>query len=66
MSDLFDILNEKQEQNKAQISNTYDILLDTLEDIKNIAFNDLTNGNISIIPFGDFLSLNVSITTAIP
>lgn len=56
LSDLFDILNEKQEQNKAQISNTYDILLDTLDGIKNIAFNDLTNGDISIIPFGDFIT----------
>ena len=56
LSNLFDVLNEKQEQSKAQISNTYDILLNALTEIKDIAFNDLTNGTISVMPYGDFIT----------
>lgn len=56
LSELFDILDEKQNQNKGEISNTYDVLLDTLMEIKDIAFNDLTDGKISIIPYGDFIT----------
>ncbi len=56
LRELFELLDEKQEQSKVEISNTYDVLLETLMEIKDIAFNDLTNGKISIIPYGDFIT----------
>lgn len=56
LNSLFEILSEKDAQNKVQLANTYDVLMDTLENIKDIAFVDLVDGNISIIPYGDYIS----------
>lgn len=56
LNGMFDIIKEKEDENSVKISNAFNVLLNSLTDIKDIAFNDLTDGYISIIPYGDFIT----------
>lgn len=56
LSSLFEVIKESEEKSSVQISKNFEVLLNTLNDIKNIAFNDLTDGKISVIPYGDFVT----------
>lgn len=56
LNNLFEIINDKDKQSMAQVANFYDTLIDALNNIKNMAFSDLTDGYISIMPYGDFIT----------